>query len=128
MARLFRKISQNMAEIQHGEFYRTDDADIVVVAYGSVARSARRAVIDAREQGVRAGLLKLNTIWPFMRHAVEQVLQHARVLVVPEMNIGQVSREVKRVNEGRARVLGVNKMDGTMITPGEILKTVMEAS
>lgn len=128
MARLFRKISQNMAEIQHGEFYRTDDADIVVIAYGSVARSAKRAVIDAREQGVKAGLLKLNTIWPFMRHAVEQVLQRARVLVVPEMNIGQISREVKRVNEGRAKVLGVNKMDGTMITPGEILKTVMEAS
>ncbi len=128
MARLFRKISQNMAEIQHGEFYRTDDADIVVIAYGSVARSARRAVIDAREQGVRAGLLKLNTIWPFMRSAVDQVLRHARVLIVPEMNIGQISREVKRVNEGRAKVLGVNKMDGTMITPGEILKTVMEAS
>ncbi len=128
MARLFRKISQNMAEIQHGEFYRTDDADIVVIAYGSVARSAKRAVIDAREQGVKAGCLKLNTIWPFMRHAVEQVLQHAAVLVVPEMNIGQISREVKRVNEGRAKVLGVNKMDGTMITPGEILKTVMEAS
>jgi 2-oxoglutarate ferredoxin oxidoreductase subunit alpha len=128
MARLFRKISQNMAEIQHGEFYRTDDADIVVIAYGSVARSARRAVVDAREQGVRAGLLKLNTIWPFMRHAVEQVLRHARILVVPEMNIGQISREVKRVNEGRATVVGVNKMDGTMITPGEILKAVMEAS
>jgi 2-oxoglutarate ferredoxin oxidoreductase subunit alpha len=128
MARLFRKISQNMAEIQHGEFFLTDDADVVVIAYGSVARSARRAVIDAREQGVKAGLLKLNTIWPFMRHAVDQVLQHARVLIVPEMNIGQISREVKRVNEGRARVLGVNKMDGTMITPGEILKTVMEAS
>ncbi len=128
MARLFKKISQNMAEIQHGEFYETDDADVVVVAYGCVARSAKRAVIDARQKGIKAGLLKLNTIWPFMRSAVDRVLGHARVLIVPEMNIGQISREVKRVNQGRARVLGVNKMDGTMITPDEILKTVMEVS
>ncbi|OPY69463.1 MAG: 2-oxoglutarate oxidoreductase subunit KorA [Syntrophorhabdaceae bacterium PtaU1.Bin034] len=127
MARLFRKISQNMAEIQIGESYETEDAEIAIIAYGSVARSARRAVRDARANGVKAGLLKLNTIWPFMRSAVEKVLETARTIVVPEMNIGQISREVKRVNQGKARVIGVNKMDGTMITPAEILRPVMEA-
>ena len=128
IARLFRKISQHMAEIHSGEFFLTDDAEITVIAYGSVARSAKRAVREARENGIKAGLLKLNTLWPFMRAAVDKVLQSARVLVVPEMNMGQISREVKRVNQGRARVIGVNKLDGTMITPEEILKPLMEVS
>ena len=128
MARLFRKVSQHMEEIHQGEFYLTDDAEIVVIAYGSVARSAKRAVRDARAHGIRAGLLKLNTLWPFMRAAVEKVLGNARVLIVPEMNMGQISREVKRVNQGKARVRGVNKLDGTMITPDEILRPIMEMS
>ena len=128
MARLFRKISQHMEEIHQGEFYLTDDAEIVVIAYGSVARSAKRAVRDARAHGIKAGLLKLDTLWPFMRAAVEKVLGNARVLVVPEMNMGQISREVKRVNQGKARVRGINKLDGTMITPDEILRPIMEMS
>lgn len=128
IARLFRKISQHMEEIHQGEFYLTEDAEIVVIAYGSVARSAKRAVRDARAHGIRAGLLKLNTLWPFMRAAVEKVLGNARVLVVPEMNMGQISREVKRVNQGKARVRGINKVDGTMITPDEILRPIMEMS
>ncbi len=128
ITRLFRKISQHMEEIHQGEFYLTEDAEIVVIAYGSVARSAKRAVRDARAHGIRAGLLKLDTLWPFMRAAVEKVLGNARVLVVPEMNMGQISREVKRVNQGKARVRGINKVDGTMITPDEILRPIMEMS
>ena len=126
MARLFRKISQRMADVHSGQFYETQDAEIVIIAYGSVARSARRAVRDLRKLGIKAGLLKLNTLWPFMRSAVESLFPVARVLVVPEMNMGQISREVKRVNQGRARVVGVNKMDGTLITPDEILERVLE--
>jgi 2-oxoglutarate ferredoxin oxidoreductase subunit alpha len=126
IARLFRKISQNMKEIQLGEFYMTDDAEVTVVAYGCVARSARRAVREARESGIKAGLLKLNTLWPFMRSAVEQVSRTSKVLVVPEMNMGQISREVKRVNQGLSRVATVNKVDGTIITPEEILDRIKE--
>jgi len=126
MARLFRKISQRMADIHSGDFYQTEDAGIVIIAYGSVARTARRSVRILRERGIQAGLLKLNTLWPFMRKAVESLLPTARILVVPEMNVGQISREVKRVNQGRARVVGVNKMDGALITPDEILERVME--
>ena len=128
IARLFRKVSQHMAEIHSGEFFLTDDAEITVIAYGSVARSAKRAVREARENNIKAGLLKLNTLWPFMRAAVDKAVRSARVLVVPEMNMGQISREVKRVNQGKARVVGINKLDGTMITPEEILKRLLEAS
>jgi 2-oxoglutarate/2-oxoacid ferredoxin oxidoreductase subunit alpha len=124
--RLFRKISQHYAEVQIGEFYETDDAEITIIAYGCVARSARRAVKDARERGIKIGLLKLNTLWPFMRTAVEKVLRTSHTIIVPEMNMGQISREVKRVNKGTAKVFTVNKVDGTIITPEEILSRVKE--
>jgi len=124
--RLHRKISQHFAEIQMAESFKTEDAEITIIAYGCVARSSKRAVIEAREKGLKVGLLKLITIWPFMRTAVEKVLQHSKVLIVPEMNMGQISREVKRVNRGVAKVLTLNKVDGTIITPGEILSRIME--
>jgi 2-oxoglutarate ferredoxin oxidoreductase subunit alpha len=128
IARLFRKISQHFSEIQRAELYQTDDAEITVVAYGSVARSAKRAVREAREKGIKAGLFKLETIWPFPRAAIEKVLQVSKTVIIPEMNMGQISREVKRVNRGVARVLTLNKVDGTIITPEEILARILEAT
>jgi len=126
--RLFRKISQNFADLQIGEFYETDDADITIIAYGSVARSARRAVLDARARGVKVGLLKLNTLWPFMRTQVEQALKTSRIVIVPEMNMGQISREVKRVNRDGTKIFTINRVDGTIITPQEIMNRIKEVS
>lgn len=128
MDRIHRKISLGQPEIQIGEFFQLEDADIAVIAYGSVARSARRAVMDARERGIKAGLLKLLTLWPFMRAAIEKIIQTAKVLIVPELNMGQISREVKRVNEGKAMVNTINRVDGLMITPAQILRKVREVS
>jgi 2-oxoglutarate ferredoxin oxidoreductase subunit alpha len=93
-----------------------------------VARSAKRAVIEARGKGIKVGHLKLVTLWPFVRSAVEKVLQNSKILIVPEMNMGQLSREVKRVNRGIAKVLTLNKVDGTIITPAEILSRILEVS
>ncbi len=126
ISRLHRKISSHFSEIQIAEFFKTEDAEITIVAYGCVARSAKRAVIEAREKGLKVGLLKLSTIWPFMRTAVEKALQTSKILIVPEMNMGQISREVKRVNRGVARVITLNKVDGTIITPMEILNRIQE--
>ena len=128
MDRIHRKITLGQPEIQMGEFLQLEDADIAVIAYGSVARSARRAVMDARERGIKAGLLKLMTLWPFMRAAVEKVIQTAKVLIIPELNMGQISREVKRVNEGNAMVNTINRVDGLMITPAQILRKIREVS
>ncbi|MGQ9508716.1 MAG: 2-oxoacid:acceptor oxidoreductase subunit alpha [Thermodesulfobacteriota bacterium] len=127
IARLHRKISAHFSEIQMAEFFQTEDAEITIIAYGCVARSAKRAVIEARGKGLKVGLVKLMTLWPFMRNAVEKLLQTSKVLLVPEMNMGQISREVKRVNQGVARVLTLNKVDGTIITPAEILVRLEEA-
>ena len=128
VTRLFRKISQHFAEIQRAELFQTDDAEITVVAYGSVARSAKRAVREAREKGIKAGLFKLETIWPFPRAAIEKILQASKTVIVPEMNMGQISREVKRVNRGIAKLVTHNKVDGTIITPEEILARILEAT
>jgi 2-oxoglutarate ferredoxin oxidoreductase subunit alpha len=63
-----------------------------------------------------------------MRSAIEKVLLTSKVLIIPEMNMGQISREVKRVNQGKANVLTYNKVDGKIIAPGEILNKVVEVS
>jgi len=121
LQRLFRKVSQNYLDIQLTEEEETGDAELLVIAYGSVARSARRAVRLARERGVKAGLLQLVTLWPFPRRRVAPLLRKVRSVLVPELNMGQISREVKRVNPGTARVETLNRIDGVLITPQEIL-------
>ena len=124
--RLFKKISDELDKIQLFETFMIDDAEAVVIAYGSVARSAKRAVVEAREAGLKVGLLRLITLWPFCRHAVESIGSQCRLLVVPEMNLGQISREVKRVISGRMQVAKVNCITGRLIRPDEILATLKE--
>ena len=126
LERIHRKIDQFFYDIQLVEEMQTGDADVVVIAYGSVARSAELAVQQARQNGVKAGLLKLKTLFPYPRRHTEKILGHARTLVVPEMNMGQMSREVKRVNMGRASVRTINRVDGQIVTPSEILKVIMQ--
>jgi 2-oxoglutarate ferredoxin oxidoreductase subunit alpha len=99
----------------------TADAEVAVIAYGSVARSARQAVRKARKQGIKAGLMQLITLFPFPRRSVESLLNQCRAALVPEMNIGQISREVKRVNQSPCRVRKYNRLDGGVIGPEEIL-------
>jgi 2-oxoglutarate/2-oxoacid ferredoxin oxidoreductase subunit alpha len=126
LERLFRKINQHFREIQMVEEYLTEDAEMLVIAYGAVARSAKRAVNDARSQGVKAGLFKLITLWPFPRRALEPHLRRVRAVLVPELNLGQMSREVKRINQGLTRVDTLNRIDGKLITPDEIVERLVK--
>ncbi|MCK4222211.1 MAG: 2-oxoacid:acceptor oxidoreductase subunit alpha [Dehalococcoidia bacterium] len=121
MARLFNKISKDLHLLQWFDSCYAEDAVVTVIAYGSVARPALRAVKRGREKGLKVGLVKLKVLWPFMRRTVMGFLATSRKVLVPEMNMGQLSREVKRVNQGQCEVLTLNKVDGSMITPGEIL-------
>jgi 2-oxoglutarate ferredoxin oxidoreductase subunit alpha len=125
MNRLFRKIHQHFFDIQMVEEEGVDDAEIIVIAYGSVARSARRAVRESRQRGVKAGLVQLITLWPFPRQIIEPILRRARSALVPELNMGQISREVKRINQGAARIETLNRIDGNLITPAEILSRLV---
>ncbi len=126
LLRLFRKISTHFDDIQMVESYELDDADLVLIAYGCVARSAHRAMVEARAQGLKVGLMRLITLWPFPRRFVEPLTKAKKTLLVPEMNMGQISREVKRVNQGMTSVLTLNKVDGTIIYPKEILAKIRE--
>ncbi len=126
MNRLFRKISQHFYDIQLVEQETTEDAEVLIIAYGSVARSARRSVREARNRGVKAGLLQLVTLWPFPRQIVEPLLRRVRAVLVPELNMGQVSREVKRINQGTTRIEMLNRIDGNLITPAEILVRLLK--
>jgi len=118
--RLFRKITLGLKDVQLAETVMVEDAETVIVAYGCVARSAKKAVRDLREKGEKVGLLRLITLWPFPRRALEPIAQKAKKLIVPEMNMGQIYREVLRVNAGRAHVVKVSRVDGELITPQEI--------
>ena len=126
MKRIHRKISQHFHDIQIVKHFLTEDAEVLVIAYGSVARSAKRAVLDAREMGIKAGLLQLVTLYPFPRQDVVETIRYSRVVLVPEMNMGQISREVKRVNEGMSRVATLNRIDGGMITPQQIYEWLIK--
>ena len=127
MMRLFNKVSKDFHLLQWHDSYFEDGAEATVIAYGSVARSALRAVRMAREQGLPVGLLKLKMLWPFMRRTVAQRIATSRKILVPEMNMGQLSREVKRVNPGKCEILTLNRIEGRMITPSQILAAIQEA-
>ena len=125
--RLFHKISKDFHLLQWYDSYFDEDAEMMVIAYGSVARSALKAVKMAREKGLPVGLLKLKMIWPFMRRTVSHYLDSSRKVLVAESNMGQLSREVKRVNRGQCEVLTFNRIDGEMMTPDQILERIEEA-
>lgn len=124
--RIFRKTNQNFPDIQTVRTEETEDAEILAIAYGSVARSARRAVREARKRGLKAGLVQLVTLWPFPRRILVPMLLKVKAVLVPELNMGQVSREVKRINQGITRVETLNRIDGNLITPSEILGRLLK--
>jgi 2-oxoglutarate/2-oxoacid ferredoxin oxidoreductase subunit alpha len=126
MNRLFRKVNQHFYDIQLVEEESTHDAEVIVIAYGSVSRSARRSVREARKRGVKAGLVQLITLWPFPRQILEPLLRRVKAVLVPELNMGQVSREVKRINQGATRIETLNRIDGNLITPDEILVRLLK--
>ncbi len=125
MRRLMRKIELGVSDIQKVETTLLEDATVGIVAYGSSARSAKAAVRLARAQGVRVGLFRLLTLWPFPEEALSALSRRLRHLVVPEMNLGQLALEVERVAQGRCPVHRVNRVTGEPIPPEQILETLV---
>ncbi len=126
LLRLRSKIEKNRREIVMVESEMIDDARIAVFAYGSVSRAARRAIVLARSTGRKAGLVRPKTLWPFPEVAIEQLAAHVDVIIVPEMNLGQIVREVERKAAGKCRVVPLNRIDGKLISPEEILREILE--
>ena len=119
--RMHGKIDDHVDEIVAVERFLLDDADVCVFAFGIVAAAARDAVLEARARGVRAGLLRPITLWPFPDEAVAETAAQADMLLVAEMNRGQIVREVERAAAGRSRIEGCFRADGEPILPSELL-------
>jgi 2-oxoglutarate ferredoxin oxidoreductase subunit alpha len=121
--RLCNKIRRNVDDIVKVEKVALDDAEVVVVAYGIVARAALSAVRKAREQGIKAGLLRLVTLWPFPEKHITKAAKKAQKIVVPEMNCGQMVREVER-SAKETPVIFISKLGEEPHTPAEILDAI----
>jgi 2-oxoglutarate ferredoxin oxidoreductase subunit alpha len=124
--RLVAKIAAHRDEIIQVDALLCDDArlDLLLVAYGFTARSAYRAALDARQQGRKVGLLRLSTLWPFPEEAIRALVARSERVLVPEMNRGQVLREVQRF---APHATGYHKTNGEVITPAEIAQAMQEA-
>ena len=127
MERLCRKITDHADELVDVDSTAIEDAEIMVIAYGSVSRSADSAVKAARSDGIKAGLLKLKILWPFPDKIIRSTIQGANKIIVPEMNIGKISREVERLTVGAQQVVALTKLGGEMHTPDEIMDAIRSA-
>jgi 2-oxoglutarate ferredoxin oxidoreductase subunit alpha len=105
-----------------------EGAEAVVVSYGITSRVAQRGIEMAREQGLRVGKLRLITAWPFPEKKICELAQKVKAFVVPELNLGQMVREVERMAAGHARTYAVSHAGGGVHQPEEILKVILEAS
>ena len=121
--RLCDKIRRNTDKITRIEALMTDDCEVLVVAYGIAARSAATAVKQARERGLKAGLLRLVSLWPFPDKLLEKMAEDAKAVIVAEMNYGQLVREVERAVKPKP-VRFLPKLGENPHTPGEILEAI----
>jgi 2-oxoglutarate ferredoxin oxidoreductase subunit alpha len=112
--------------IEQYELSHCDDAEILVVAFGITARASERAVNIAREKGIKAGLLRPVTLWPFPERILKELAGRAAHVLVAEMNAGQLILEIERLCPDSTPVSGINKFDGEPIRPDEILSRIEE--
>ncbi len=123
--RIYRKILDHKDEIISYDKFMLDDAEVAIVTTGIVSRSAIRAVKILRERDVKAGLLKLNTVWPFDFDYIEELAEQVEKIYVPEMNMGQLYHLVKEGANGKADVELIPKIGGEVHTPMEIVERVV---
>ncbi len=128
LRRLDRKITKNEKVIRDYVTESVEDCEILVVSFGSSAMSALSAVRRARREGVKAGMLRLKTIWPFPDEVLKDLSRNAKAVLVPEMNLGQLAYEVERTVGCRAPVVRIGKVNGDLFRPDEIHDKIMEAA
>lgn len=124
MNRLMGKIQNNLDDILIYEEYQTDDCEVLFVTFGCMARSTKEAVNELRKDGIKAGMFVAKTVWPFPEEKVKELSEKVDTIFVPEMNLGQMILEVQRVSSKDANIIGIQKGNGEIITPEEILTKV----
>lgn len=126
--RQVRKVEGEVARaaIESNEEYLTEDAEILIFAYGSTSRSARYAVNELRKEGIKVGLFRPITLWPFPEKRIAALGKQVKAIIVPEMNLGQMNLEVERVVKGACPVISIGRVDGDPLNPGQIIAQVKE--
>ena len=127
MDRIMKKVRQNLDDIIETEGYRLDDAEIVIVSYGVSSRTCLAAVDEARELGIKAGFLKLITVWPFPEDLIHRLAERVKGFVTVEINLGQIHLEVERCTAGKAPAYLVGHPGGTIIPPERVIDLLKEA-
>ena len=124
--RIVQKIRRNLHDIIRTESYRLEDAEIAIVSYGVSARTAFSAVEEAREKGIKAGLLRLITVWPFPETVIQKLAERVKAFVTVEINLGQISLEVERCARGKVPTFLVGHPGGTIIPPEQVIETLRQ--
>ncbi|MCK9223816.1 MAG: 2-oxoacid:acceptor oxidoreductase subunit alpha [Candidatus Muirbacterium halophilum] len=126
MNRLIGKIDNNVNDILKWEEYNMEDAEYAILAAGCIARTARDTIKVLREKGIKIGLIRPVTIWPFMEQPLINATKKIKKLFVPELNLGMLSLEANRVLKGKLEVCPYNKINGEIIYPSELEKFIEE--
>jgi 2-oxoglutarate ferredoxin oxidoreductase subunit alpha len=126
--RLLKKVEIAKDRIIQLEEEQTEDAEVVVVSYGITMRVAERAIQMARAEGIRTGKLRLITVWPLADVRLKELASKVKALVVPELNLGQVSLEVERAAAGVCPVIAVPHAGGTVHKPEQILNAIRKGA
>jgi 2-oxoglutarate ferredoxin oxidoreductase subunit alpha len=126
--RLIEKIRAHRDEIIQIEEQETADAEVIVVSYGISARTSLWPVEQARQEGIRVGYLRLITVWPFPEARIRELAKGIRAFVVPEINMGQIGREVERCAGGQTQVLGAHSPGGDVLDPEMVLNVIRKAA
>jgi 2-oxoglutarate ferredoxin oxidoreductase subunit alpha len=122
LKRIMGKISDHAQQLAWCDKLMLEDAALGIVTYGITSRPSQAAVHALRADGVRAGLLSLKTLWPFPEHLIRELADSVDRILVPELNMGQLVREVERAAAGRCRVIPVGRIDGHLLTPTQIVQ------
>ena len=125
--RLLAKIDDNLDDILDWEEQNLEDAEICIVCYGGTARSVYSAVEELRRQGIKVGLFRPKTVWPFPAKRMEEISRKVKRVVMVEHNHGQLLLEVERVIKNHCQLRFLGKVNGTVITPDEVMEAVKEA-
>ena len=128
VSRLMEKFTANREDIIELETDKLRNAEVVVISYGISARTSLWPIEQAREEGIKVGYLRLITVWPFPEDTISKLAAKVNAFVVPEINMGQITREVERCAAGKAQVFGVHKPGGDILDPGDVLDTIRKAA
>lgn len=121
----YKAVEENEAMYEE---YMTDDADIVIAAFGIASRVSKNAVNEARKQGIKVGLIRPITLWPFPTSPFEKAAEHAKAFISVELSMGQMIEDVKLATNCKRPVTLCNRVGGMIPSPEQVLKAIIDVN